>query len=356
MEYITICLLIIIIILLVVLILKKNNNNDLVERLGNFEGRINKEFGEFKLFFSKNLSTDFEKMSDKIECKLNYINNEVNSRIDKNFEKSDKTFSNVLERLARIDEAQKKIDSLSTEIVSLQNILTDKKTRGTFGEVNLEYILNNAFGSSSSGVYKTQYKFNTGTICDALLYAPLPLGIIAIDSKFPLENYRKMTDRTKSREERGIFEKYFINDLKKHINDISSKYIIPGETGDEAIMFLPAEAIFAEINAYYPEILNYAQNKKVWITGPTTLISTLSIISMVLKNVQRDKFTKVIHNELNKLGVEFSRFKDRWDKLSVSVKTVNSRIDDLHITGEKISKRFDSINSVELIKLTEKGE
>ena len=259
---------------------------------------------------------------------------------------------NVLERLTKIDEAQKKIDSLSGEIVSLQSVLTDKKTRGTFGEVNLEYILNNAFGQNKNGIYETQHKFSTGAIVDALLYAPAPLGTIGIDSKFPLENYQKMTDKSKSKEERTQSEKHFIADVKKHINDISEKYIIPGETADEAIMFLPAEAIFAEINAYYPELLNYAYNKKVWITGPTTLISTLSIISMILKNMERDKYAQVIHDELNKLSIEFTRYKERWDKLARSVKSVNQNIDELHTTSEKITKRFESINHVDIKELS----
>ena len=121
-------------------------------------------------------------------------------------------------------------------------------------------------------------------------------------------------------------------------------------------MFLPAEALFAEINAYHPELLNYAYNKRVWITGPTTLISTLSIISMILKNMERDKYTKIIHEELSKLSVEFTRFKDRWDKLSRSVKTVNQSIDELSTTSEKITKRFDSINNVDVDKLLEQKE
>ena len=258
---------------------------------------------------------------------------------------------NVLERLNKIDEAQKKIDGLSTEIVSLQSVLTDKKTRGTFGEVNLEYILNNAFGTPSSGIYSIQHKMSNGSIADCLLYAPAPLGTIAIDSKFPLENYQKMVDKNRSKEERLIFEKQFVLDVKKHINDISEKYIIPGETSNEAIMFLPAEAIFAEINAYHPELINYAYNKKVWITGPTTLISTLSIILMILKNMERDKYALVIHEELDKLGIEFGRYKDRWDKLSRSVKSVNQSLDELHTTTEKITKRFQSIKNAEIDKL-----
>lgn len=351
MEYIIISLLGIIIIILGILLFKKQNNNDLIESLGNFSANINKEIGEFKFKFAKDLSEDFEKLNEKISQKLMQINDKVNERLDQNFEKSNKTFSNVLERLAKIDEAQKKIDGLSSEIVSLQSVLTDKKTRGTFGEVNLEYILNNAFGTIKSGIYKTQHKFSNGFITDAVLYAPAPLGTIAIDSKFPLESYQKMTDKNRSKEERLIFEKSFVTDVKKHITDISEKYIIAGETSDEAIMFLPAEAIFAEINAYHPEILNYAYSKKVWITGPTTLISTLSIISMIVKNMERDKYAKVIHDELKKLSVEFGRYKDRFERFTKDIKSVNSRIEDLQITSDKITKRFDSINQVDITAL-----
>ncbi|MBE6148956.1 MAG: DNA recombination protein RmuC [Firmicutes bacterium] len=347
-EYIIIGLLVVIIVFLIILITKKNNNSEIVEKLGKFETNITKEIGEFKFNFARDLNGDFEKLSQNIERKLMYINDAVNERLDKNFEKSNKTFMNVLERLSKIDEAQKKIDDLSGDIISLQSVLTDKKTRGTFGEVNLEYILNNAFGSSSNGIYKSQYKFENGFIVDALLFAPAPLGTISIDSKFPLENYQRMTDRSKTKEERLMAEKLFVADVKKHINDIKDKYIVPGVTSDEAIMFLPAEAIFAEINAYHPELITYAYNNNVWITGPTTLISTLSTISMIIKNIERDKYAKVIHEELNKLSVEFIRYKERWDKLSKNIKAVNNSVDEITTTTDKITKRFDSINRVDI--------
>ncbi len=347
-DYIIIGLLGVTIILLIINLIKSNGSKDIIERIGKLDTSVTKDIGDFKLNFSKDLRNDFDILVEKIEYRLNVINERVNNQLSENFEKSNKTFMNVLERLNKIDEAQKKIDGLSTEIVSLQSVLTDKKTRGTFGEVNLEYILNNAFGPSSSGIYKIQHKMSNGYIADCLLYAPSPLGTIAIDSKFPLENYQKMVDKNKTKEERGLFEKSFVNDVKKHINDISEKYIVPGETSNEAIMFLPAEAIFAEINAYHPELLNYAYQKKVWITGPTTLISTLSIISMILKNMERDKYAKIIHEELDKLGIEFNRYKERWDKLSRSVKSVNQSLDELHTTTEKISKRFENIKNAEI--------
>ena len=354
MEYLIIGLLIITIILEVINLLKKSDANDFTERIGRFETNITKEIGDFKLGFSNNLRNDFEKMNEVIINRLNYINEKVNERIDDNFQKSNKTFNNILERLTKIDEAQKKIDSLSTEIVSLQSVLTDKKTRGIFGEVNLNYILTSVFGEKQTGIYEIQHKLSNGFIADAILYAPSPLGTICIDSKFPLENYEKMTDKSLSSEVRELASKQFKMDVKRHIEAISSKYIVPGETAREAIMFLPAEAIFAEINAYHPDLIKEAYNKKVWITSPTTLMSTLTTLCMILKNLERDKYAAVIHEELNKLSYEFDRYRERWDKLNRSIETVSKDIKDINITTEKITKRFNSINSVDVKEINSK--
>jgi len=165
-----------------------------------------------------------------------------------------------------------------------------------------------------------------------------------------------MVDREASPEARTAAEKTFKTDIKKHIDDISNKYIINGETTDQAIMFLPAEAIFAEINAYHHDLLNYAYKKRIWIVSPTTLISTLTVIQMVIKNMHRDKYAEVIHRELNALGVEFKRYKDRWDKLARSANTLNNDISDIHITTDKIAKRFDEINQGEVTTKKTKKE
>lgn len=351
MEYIILSMLGIIIVLLLVVILKKRNDTDIVDRMSKLELQVVKEIGEFKIGFTNDLRNDFDKLDEKIERKLMEINNKVTERLDQSLEKTNKTFANVLERLSKIDEAQKKIDGLSSDIISLQSVLTDKKTRGIFGEVNLSFILENAFGGTSSGIYSLQHKMSNGFIADALLFAPAPLGTIAIDSKFPLENYERMTNKNISLEERAMYEKQFKIDFKKHIDAISSKYIIPGETAGEAILFLPAEAIFAEVNAYHRDILDYAYSKKVWITSPTTIMSMLTIISMVLKNMERDKYAQVIHEELNKLSLEFSRYKERWDKLARNIKTISNSVEELNTTSDKITKRFDSINKVEVDKL-----
>ena len=351
MEYVIVGLLVLAIILLIFNLFKKNNNMDVVDRISNLELAMVKEIGEFKVNFASDIRKDFDMLDEKVDRKLTEINNRVTERLDQSLEKTNKTFANVLERLSKIDEAQKKIDGLGEDIISLQSILTDKKTRGIFGEVNLQFILENAFGGLNTGIYDLQHKMSNGFVADAILYAPAPLGTIAIDSKFPLENYERMTNKSLSKEERLVAEKQFKIDFKKHIDAIASKYIIPGETSNEAILFLPAEAIFAEVNAYHTDILNYAYSRKVWITSPTTLMSTLTVIEMILKNMERDKYAKIIHEELNKLSVEFARYRERWEKLARNINTVSRSVEELNTTSDKITKRFDSINRVEVDKL-----
>ncbi len=348
MEYVIIGLLVLIVILVTISLFKNINEGRITERLGKLETNLTKELGEFKSDINRNLSEDINKLNEKIENRLNIINDRVNERLDENFEKTNKTFTSVLERLSKIDEAQKKIDTLSSDIVSLQSVLTDKKSRGIYGEVNLKHILSSVFGEGNNKVYSIQYSFDTGVIADAVLFAPEPLGLVAIDSKFPLENYRIMVDKNYSEHQRKEAEKQFKIDVKKHIDAISSKYIIEGVTSNQAIMFLPAEAIFAELNAYHSDILEYAYKKRVWVTSPTTLMSTLTTIQVIIKNIERDKYAKIIGEELNKLSVEFSRYKERWDKLSRSIQTVSKDVEEIHTTTDKITKRFDSINKVEI--------
>lgn len=286
LQILIVILLVILIILAIINLLKKHvqDNTEIIKELGELKNTTTKDLAEFKYDLSKEMLKDFTNLNEKIEIRLNQINDRVNERLEQNFEKTNKTFNSVLERLTKIDEAQKNIDDLSKDIISLQSVLTDKKTRGTFGEVNLNYILTSIFGEKRV-VYDIQHKLPNDCISDACIFAPEPLGTICIDSKFPLENYERMTNKSLDKNLREQAFKLFKSDVKKHIDAIASKYIIDGITSDEAIMFLPAEAVFAELNAYHPELLKYAYERKVWICGPTTLMSTLSTISMILKNI-----------------------------------------------------------------------
>ena len=329
------------------------NKLETVERLDGNSNKLNESFAKFSSDTSKTLNENFSSLNEQVGQNLDRINLRVEERLNEGFEKTNKTFINVLERLSRIDEAQKKIDSLSTNIVSLQDVLTDKKSRGTFGEVQLNHILSVVFGEKNDKIYELQKKLSNSTVADAALYIPAPVGMLCIDSKFPLENYQRMIDTNNSDSERKQYSKDFKSNVKKHINDISSKYIIQGETSEQAIMFIPAEAIFAEINAYHQDLLDYAGEKRVWITSPTTLMSVLSTVQVVLRNLEREKYAGIIHQELNKLGKEFKLYKDRWEALAKNIKRVSDDVDKINITSNKIERKFDRISKVEVSQCTE---
>ena len=326
--------------------LKNGVNTD----LGDFRYSIKTQMNEDFAKLDRTIEERFDRMNEQMEKRLEAIDRKVNGRLDENFEKTNKTFNDVIARLAKIDEAQNKIESLSGEIVDLQSVLTDKKTRGVFGEVTLSYILTAVFGNGRKA-YDLQKTLSNGLIADSVVYVPEPLGMICIDSKFPLENYQRMTDRSLDENARREAERLFKINVKKHIDDIASKYIITGETSDQAILFLPAEAIFAEINAYHPDLVEYSYTKKVWIAGPTTLMSTLTIIQTVLRNIERDRYTQEIHQELGRLAVEFDRYRQRWGDLSKSIDKVSREVKDISTTTEKITKRFDTINKVEMLDI-----
>ena len=343
------------------------NNTALTGVMTENNQNLTKNINEFKDGLTKNINENFEKLSQKIENRLDVMNMKVEERLSKGFEETTKTFGNVLERLSKIDEAQKKIEALSSNVVSLQDILTDKKSRGIFGEIQLYQILSSVFGEKNDKLYQKQYKLSNGNIVDSIIFTPEPLGNIAVDSKFPLENYRKMYNNDLSQIERENARKDFVTDLKKHIDAISSKYIIKNETSEQAILFLPAEAIFAEINAYHTDIIEYAYKKNVRIASPTTLISVLTVIQVMMTNLERDKYANIIQQELEKLNVEFARYRTRWDNLQKDIEKVSKDVKEINTTSNKISKRFTEIsnakfeektvnNNVENLKILEMEE
>ena len=334
--------------------------NDFIQKIGVVMNENNQgltlNINRFKDEFKKSVNDDFEALNRKIEGRLDLMNAKVEERLAKGFEETTKTFGSVLERLGKIDEAQKKIEALSSNVVSLQDILTDKKSRGIFGEVQLYQILASVFGEKNDRTYQKQYKLSNNTMVDAMLFTPEPIGNIAIDSKFPLENYRKMYDSELTNEERINARKEFVGNLKKHIDDISEKYIIRNETSDQAIMFLPAEAIFAEINAYHTDVIDYAYRKNVRIASPTTLVSVLTTIQMILTNIEREKYASVIQEELGKLHEEFGRYEKRWKALEKDIEKVTKDVKEITTTSNKISKRFTEISNVNMIKHIENEE
>jgi len=297
--------------------------------------------GESREAMVTKLAETTQLLTGKIDERLEQISGKVNERLDEGFKKTNETFTNVMTRLATIDEAQKKIETLTGSVVSLQELLGDKRARGAFGEVQLEAIVRNALPETA---FEFQYTFARGVRADCVLKLPAPTGLIAIDSKFPLENFERMFLDGAER----ITAAAFKADVRKHIDDISNKYIIPGETSDGAIMFLPAEAVFAEIHARHRDLVDYAQNKRVWITSPTTLMAVLTTAQSVIRSVETRKQIHIIKDELNKLGADFGRFQSRMDNLARHIEQAKNDVDDVHVSSRKISERFARIERVEL--------
>ena len=291
------------------------------------------------------LIASVETLTKSVDKRLEAITGKVQERLDEGFKKTNQTFISVMERLATIDEAQKKIDGLTTNMVSLQELLGDKRSRGAFGELQLEGLIKNILPPDS---YSFQHTFSKGVRADCVLFLPDPTGTVAVDSKFPMENYQKMFDVNLLDIEKAKAQKQFKLDVKKHINDIASKYIITDETSDGAVMFLPAEAVFAEIHAYHPELIQEAMAKKVWLVSPTTLMAVLNTARAVLKDVETRKQVHIIKSELGKLGKEFDRFDTRMKKLADNIRQAHENAQDVHITSQKITQRFTQIEKVEL--------
>ncbi len=291
------------------------------------------------------LTQSIESLSKIVDARLEQIGGKVSERLDEGFKKTNETFISVMERLATIDEAQKKIDGLTVNMVSLQELLGDKRSRGAYGEVQLESLVRNVLPASG---FKMQHTFENGARVDCALFLPQPTGIVAVDSKFPLENYHKMFDSTLPEATQNVAEKQFKLDVKKHVDDIASKYIIPNITSDGAVMFIPAEAVFAEIHAYHPEVIDYAMNKRVWLVSPTTLMAVLNTARAVLKDVEMRKQVHIIKDELGKLSKDFERFDVRMKKLADNIRQAHENAQDVHVSSQKITNRFKQIERVEL--------
>ncbi|MDX8399677.1 MAG: DNA recombination protein RmuC [Gallionellaceae bacterium] len=292
---------------------------------------------------TQHLAASIETLSKTVDGRLELIGGKVNERLDEGFKKTNETFVSVMARLATIDEAQKKIDGLTTNMVSLQELLGDKRSRGAFGEVQLEGLVRNIMPPQS---YEMQYTLPNGTRADCVLMLPEPTGMVAVDSKFPLENYHKMFDGSEA--ERALAARQFKADIKKHVDDISSKYIISGVTSDGAVMFVPAEAVFAEIHGHHPAVVEYAMQRRVWVVSPTTLMAVLNTARAVMKDVETRKQVHIIKDELGKLGKDFGRFDERMKKLADHIRQANKDVDDVQISSRKISEQFARIERVEL--------
>lgn len=349
MEFLLLGLILILIVIAIVLVftlirMNDHKNNDDLEQM---RRQMNETMLTFQTNLVNSIRGDMNTLNENTTNKLFQVQNTVNEQLHMGFESTSKAFQEMIAQVAKIDQTQSQLQGLSSDITSLHRILNDKKTRGIYGEVELYSLLESAYGDHPQRFAK-QYKLSNGTIVDAVVFGNDALGVIPIDSKFPLENYNRLQDPEVNGATKTSLKNEFKNDVKKHIQAIASKYLIPNETSEFAYMFIPAEAIFAYINANLPEVIQFSYEKKVYLVSPTTLMAYITAIKALYLGQKKNEKMKEIQSELVKLAVEFERFGKRYETVQKDYDRVYQDMKDVLITANKIANRFQKIEAVEL--------
>ena len=282
-------------------------------------------------------------LAQALDSRLTDFSRRVGERLQESSSKSHQSLSDLRERLAVIDRAQKNITELSGQVVGLQDILSNKQARGAFGEVQLQDIVQSVLPPSA---YDFQATLGNGRRADCLLKLPNPPGAIAIDAKFPLESYqalRQAGDETL----RAQAVRQLAADLRKHVKDIAERYILAGETAESALLFLPSEAVYAELHARFPNVVEESYRRRVWIVSPTTLMATLNTVRAVLKDVHMREQAGVIQAELLHLLKDVERLDQRVEKLQNHFSQADRDIRDIRISTDKVKRRGERIDGLQ---------
>ena len=283
-------------------------------------------------------------LSISMEERLGNIGSSIGNSLNQQTQSTQKSLTEMHERLAVIDRAQENIHSLSNQVNDLQNILSNKQLRGAFGEVQLENIVRDALPQNA---YQFQYTLTSNSRVDCIVKLPEPPGPICIDSKFPLEDYKKFASATNDQEKKDNL-RLFHNAVQKHIKDIAEKYILPGETSDSAIMFLPSESIYSEINIRFPKLVNESRNKKVYMAGPDNLMLLLHTVRAILRDATMSQTAGKIQIEVDKLTNDLNLLADRIFKLDKHFDLARKDLDDIKISHRKIENRGNLITSIDI--------
>lgn len=316
------------------------------ETLYQMQKQMNQRLFEFQKEMTSAMKEDLNQLNETTTNRLFSIEKNVNHNLQQGYVSTHQAFSKVMEQMGKLDESQKNLKELSLSISSIQQVLTDKKTRGIFGEVELYSLLENAFGLDQKRFMK-QKRLSNGSIADAMIFAKAPLHMICIDSKFPLENYNRLMQETRT-EEKQRLHRSFVSDVKKHIKTISEKYILRDETAEFAYMFIPAEAVFSYIYGNCDEVIQYSYEQKVYLVSPTTLMAYITAIKAIYLGVERNENMISIQQELKKLQVEFKRFDSRYQAVSSDFERCYQDMRALSVTASKLITRFHDIDEVKL--------
>ena len=322
--------------------------NKVLEQTGKSNELNNEKLERFQKNITESLNTRFDALNKQIDDKLIEINKKVDEKLAEGFKNTGETMAQVRERLQAIDAAQKNIEELSKDVVSLRSVLEGNQSRGQYGEYQLSMVLHNVFGDTT-GCYQEQYtmkkvKDGDDVRADAVVFMPEPNKMICIDSKFPFQDYQRIFE-TDVPEEKERLTREFGNAVKKHITVIKDKYIVEGKTAPEALMFIPNDGVFAFIHQNLEDVIEYARTKKVILTSPSTLPAILVTINMVRIEVERSKNADEINKHLQRLAKDFEMFGREWDKFSNALEQTGKRREELDHRVGRITNKFQAINT-----------
>ena len=283
-----------------------------------------------------------------MEERLSKVQLQMNENLSHSSRRTAQSLGDLQQRLATIDKAQEKITKLSGDVLSLQDILSNKQTRGAFGEIQLTDIVSKALPSDG---FDLQATLSNGRRADCLIKLPNPPGPIVIDSKFPLEAYEALRNAS-SEVETSTAVRLFKTSVRKHIKDISERYIIEGETADGAILFLPSEAVYAELHANYSEIVREGFSARVWIVSPTTCMATLNTMRAILKDARMREQAGAIRKELTSLYQDVDRLGVRVESLDRHFNQAAKDISDIKISADKAGRRAKRLDNFDFEEIS----
>ena len=286
-------------------------------------------------------------MLQLMEKRLSQVTERMNENLQGSARRTAQSLGDLQQRLQVIDKAQDNITKLSGDVLSLQDILSNKQTRGAFGEIQLHDIVTKALPSDS---YALQQTLSNGCRADCLIHLPNPPGPICIDSKFPLEAYEALRRATTDAEFNEA-ARFLRSSVRKHIKDIAEKYILEGETADGALMFLPSEAVYAELHANFPEVVRDGFAARVWIVSPTTCMATLNTMRAILKDARMREQAGAIRRELGLLFSDVDRLGTRVENLDRHFHQASKDISDIKISADKAGRRARRLDNFDFEEL-----
>jgi len=315
-------------------------------RAGELENRLTELAGQLKNF-SDTTATRETQLARNLDDRLDKVSHRLGEGLINNSERTTKSLQLLYERLAVIDTAQQKITSLSEEMLSLKDILSNKQARGAYGQARMEAIIRDGL---HSGAYRFQATLSNNTRPDCLIRLPENDQQIVIDSKFPLEafNALKAAGAAGNDQDTVLAERQLRKDVLYHARDISTKYLIAGETHETAIMFVPSESIYADLHEHFEDVIQKAHRLQVIIASPNILMLLVQTLQAIFKDARMREQASLIQKEVVALLDDVERVQTRLGKLQSHFQAANKDVDDLVISTNKITRRGQKIENMDL--------